>query len=248
MKRLFGIASYAAVIGLLCGADVSAAGICAAAGQAARGKSAGDIVYSARMHAPGYRFSVDGVPYELIRTQFTAQGSRKRFAVIHPVLLDAEAYPRFRDFFVSVETRPDRTTSCSDVLFGDESAVHRVRVDDESTASVAFGDLQKTARSLESIRTLAATLRVRVDGTEMTLSAGFSAKRSLSLAECAKGLADSYGFVEYGPGRIKVACFPADPASADHVAEIDWRVDYRWPPDPSALLDALIDYVYVEAI
>ena len=34
----------------------------------------------------------------------------------------------------------------------------------------------------------------------------------------------------------------------DYVDQIKWRVDFEWPQDPPALIDELIDYVYVEPL
>jgi len=207
-----------------------------------------EVEYTARIHAPGYRFSIDGLSWELVRTQVTDPRSDQRFAVTYPVLRDATAGPASRDFFVSLQTRESPGQACSDVKFLNDSPVHRLRILDDSDAVIRFGDLDRKAKRLESTRKLATEMRVRNGGTEVVIATGFATRRSLNISGCANGLDDSFGYIEYQPGQVQVTCFPADPDAQDYVDEIDWHVDYQWPRNPPALIDQLIDYVYVEPL
>ena len=207
-----------------------------------------EVEYAARVHAPGYRFALEGLSWELVRTQLTDPRGEQRFAITYPVVLDAEGSPAGRDFFVSLEAREASGDACSDVKFLGDSPVHRLPVSDDSDAVIRFGDLDRKAKLLESTRTLATELRVRAGGAEVIIATGFATRRSLNISGCASGFDDSYGYVEYQPGQVQVSCFPADPEARDYLDEIDWRVDYDWPSNPPALIDALIDYVYVETL
>jgi hypothetical protein len=221
---------------------------CAVEGQVLSAGLARDVEYSARVFAPGHRFSIGNLSWELVRTQLRdAQGSN-RFAVTYPVIIDKDGSPASRDFFVSVEARESDGVACNDVLFAASSPVHRIRVSDERNAMIRFGDLDRKAKRLESSRKLATELRLRLDGTEVVVATGFATRRSLNISGCASGFDDSFGFVEYQPGQLQVTCFPADPESRNYVDEIDWRVDYQWPQNPPELLDELIDYVYIEPL
>ncbi|MEM1143679.1 MAG: hypothetical protein AAGI88_13950 [Pseudomonadota bacterium] len=247
-SRVFSQAARIAVCAAACWGAQASADECRNSTELLIGKRAPDIEYSPRHYSPGYRFVVDGVDYELTRTTFASGGGERLFAITHPVLAEPDLHPLLQDFFVTVETRQSAAASCSDIALNGESTVHPVKLREESQSAIRFGDLDKNSKMLESTRTLAAKLRVRVDGTEMTLATGFSTSRRLNISDCAKSLDDSYGYIEHTPGQITVACFPADPKSRNHVDEIEWEVDYKWPLDPPKLLDELIDYVYVEPI
>jgi len=207
-----------------------------------------EVEYTSRVHRPGYRFSIDGMSWELVRTQVTDPRSARRFAVTYPVISNPRENIASRDFFVSLETREASGQSCSDVRVLDTAPVHRLQINDDSDAVIRFGDLDRKAKRLESTRKLATELRVRMDGTEVVIATGFATRRSLNISGCASGFDDSFGYVEYQPGKVQVTCFPADPAARDYVDEIDWSVDYQWPQNPPALIDELIDYVYVEPL
>ena len=208
-----------------------------------------EVEYAARIHDPGYRFSVGGFSWELVRTLVTDPRGAQRFAITYPVLrLDGPPSPALRDFFFHLQTRAGSGRACTDVKFLNDSPVHRLRVNDDSDAFIRFGDLDRKEKRLESTRTLATELRLRVDGTEVIIATGFATRRSLNISGCANGLDDSFGFVEYQPGQVQVTCFPADPDARDYLDEIDWHVDYQWPQNPPGLLDELIDYVYVEPL
>ncbi len=207
-----------------------------------------EVEYTARVHEPGYRFSIDGLSWELVRTNVADPHSDRRFAVTYPVILDVEGNPAVRDFFISLSTQESQGRTCNDVKFLDDSPVHRLQVNDDSAAVIRFGDLDRKAKRLESTRKLATEMRVRLDGTEVVIATGFATRRSLNISGCANGLDDSFGYVEYQPDQVQVTCFPADPDSRDYVDEIDWHVDYQWPQNPPALIDQLIDYVYVEPL
>ncbi|MEE4277703.1 MAG: hypothetical protein V2I82_04455 [Halieaceae bacterium] len=207
-----------------------------------------EVEYTANIHDPGYRFEVGGFSWELVRTQVSDPRTARRFVVTYPMIRDAVQSPATRDFFLSLEAREGHGRSCSDVQFLGDSPVHRLRISDDSDAVIRFGDLDRREKRLESIRKLATELRVRIDGTEVVIATGFATRRSLNISGCANGLDDSFGFVEYQPGQVQVTCFPADPDARDYIDEIDWRVDYQWPSNPPALLDELIDYVYIEPL
>ncbi|GEM_PF-6724593 len=207
-----------------------------------------EVEYAARVYEPGYRFTLGGFSWELVRTRFTDVHGDRRFAVTYPVLLDEHDDPAWRDFFVSVQTRESDGIACNDVLFRDDSPVHRLQVSDDSSSVIRFGDLDRKAKRLESRRKLVTEMRVRTDGTEVIIATGFDAHRSLNISGCANGFDDSFGFVEYQPGQVQVTCYPSDPDNQDYVDEIDWHVDYQWPQNPPALIDELIDYVYVEPL
>ena len=248
MTRLSKAATAAAIA---CGAlwEVPAyADTCAAESRRMVAGLAREVEYAARVHAPGYRFSIDGLSWELVRTLVTDPHSERRFAVTYPVILDDTGSPAVRDFFISLSTQESQGQACNDVKYLDDNPVHRLQIDDDSDAVVRFGDLDRKAKRLESTRKLATEMRVRQDGTEVVIAAGFATRRSLNISGCANGLDDSFGYIEYRPGQVQVTCFPADPDSRDYIDEIDWHVDYEWPRNPPALLDQLIDYVYVEPL
>jgi hypothetical protein len=207
-----------------------------------------EVEYTARVVHPGYRFSMDGLSWEIVQTQFADATGRSRFVVTHPALIDPDSSPASRDFFVSLQVTDNPGIACNDVLFRDDNPVHRLRVNDDSDSQILFGDLDKREKRLESTRKLATELRVRSGGSELLIATGFATRRSLNISACASGFDDSFGFVEYQTGHVQLTCFPADPDSQDYVDEIDWHVDYQWPENPPALLDRLIDYVYVEAV
>lgn len=221
---------------------------CVDTGQPLPAGLAREVEYTARVHPPGYRFSIDGLSWELVRTRLSDVRGKQRFAVTYPVIIDDSRSPATRDFFVSVQAKDSSGQSCSDVRFRDASPVHYLRVRDDSDAVIRFGDLDKTTKRLESTRKMATELRLRVDGTEVLIATGFATRRSLNISGCASGFDDSYGYVEYQPGQVQVSCFPADPDSRDYVDEIDWRVEFDWPQNPPALIDQLIDYVYVDPL
>lgn len=221
---------------------------CIERGQPLSAGLARHVQYTARVHQPGYRFSIDGLSWEVVRTRVSANEGRQHFEITYPVIIDDSQSPAARDFFVSLQTRDSAKQSCSDVRFGDASPVHRLLVDDDSNAVIRFGDLDKSLKRLESTRKMATELKLRVDGTEVLISTGFATRRSLNISGCASGFDDSYGYVEYQPGQVQVSCFPADPKSTDYVDEIDWHVEFDWPQDPPELIDQLIDYVYIEPI
>lgn len=207
-----------------------------------------EVEYTSRVHRPGYRFSIDGLSWELVRTQLIDPDTARRFAVTYPVLSDTRGSTASRDFFVSLKTHAASGRACSDVRVLDTAPVHRLQINDDSDAVIRFGDLDRKAKRLESTRKLATELRVRMNGTEVVIATGFATRRSLNISGCASGFDDSFGYVEYQPGQVQVTCFPADPEARDYVDEIDWRVDYQWPQNPPALIDELIDYVYVEPL
>ena len=240
----------AVALGLLCGLQTSGvrADTCAAETRRLVAGLAREVEYTSRVHRPGYRFSIDGMSWELVRTQVSAPDAARRFAVTYPVISDPRGSTASRDFFVSLKTRAATGRACSDVRVADTAPVHRLQVNDDSDAVIRFGDLDRKAKRLESTRKLATELRVRMDGTEVVFATGFATRRSLNISGCANGFDDSFGYVEYQPGQVQVTCFPADPAARDYVDEIDWRVDYQWPRNPPALIDELIDYVYVEPL
>ncbi len=224
------------------------AGTCASEPHRLQAGVTREVEYAARLFDPGYRFSIDGLSWELVRTQLTDTRGERRFAVTYPVILDTQTSPASRDFFVSLKTVESQGSACNDVVFGDDNPVHRLRINDDSNSVIRFGDLDRKAKHLESTRTLATEMRVRVDGTEVVIATGFATRRRLNISGCANGFDDSFGFVEYQPGQVQVTCFPADPESKDYVDEIDWHVDFQWPQDPPELIDQLIDYVYVEPV
>jgi len=239
----------AALSALFSAPDSTASEPCAAETQRLSAGLQREVEYAARVHDPGYRFSLGGFSWELVRTLVTDPRSAQRFAVTYPALrLDSRPSPASRDFFFSLQTRAGVGRSCTDVKFRDESPVHRLRVSDDSNAVIRFGDLDRKEKRLESTRKLAAELRLRVDGTEVVIATGFATRRSLNISGCANGLDDSFGYVEYQPGQVQVTCFPADPDARDYLDEIDWHVDYQWPQNPPGLIDELIDYVYVEPL
>lgn len=224
------------------------ADICAVEPQRLSAGLAREVEYTARVYDAGYRFSIGGFSWELVRTEVADPYSEQRFAITYPVMLDSSSSPASRDFFVSLSTRANPGGSCSDVKFLNDSPVHRLRISDDSDAVIRFGDLDRKAKRLESTRKLATELRVRDGATEVVIATGFATRRSLNISGCANGLDDSFGYVEYQPGQVQVTCFPADPNARDYVDEIDWHVDYQWPQNPPALIDQLIDYVYVEPL
>jgi hypothetical protein len=240
------LAAAAATAAVLPGAAY--ADTCAIERQRLAAGLAREVEYTSRVHSPGYRFSIDGMSWELVRTQVSDPRSARRFAVTYPVISNPGENTASRDFFVSLETRAATGRACSDVRVLDTAPVHRLRIDDDSDAVIRFGDLDRKAKRLESTRKLATELRVRMDGTEVVIATGFATRRSLNISGCANGFDDSFGYVEYQPGQVQVTCFPADPEARDYVDEIDWRVDYQWPQNPPALIDELIDYVYVEPL
>lgn len=226
----------------------SSADTCAAENRRLMAGLAREVEYTARLYDPGYRFSIGELSWELVRTQVSDSRGEHRFAITYPVIIDEIDSPASRDFFMSVETRETQGNRCNDVFFGDDNPVHRLQVEDDSTAKIQFGDLDRKEKRLESIRKLGTEMRVRIDGTEVVIATGFATRRHLNISGCANGFDDSFGFVEYQPGQVQVTCFPADPDNKDYVDEIDWRVDYQWPANPPALIDELIDYVYVETL
>ncbi|MEO1079217.1 MAG: hypothetical protein AAFY29_06675 [Pseudomonadota bacterium] len=226
----------------------AAAETCAIESQRLVAGLAREVEYTANIHDPGYRFTVGGLSWELVRTQLSDPHSDQRFAVTYPVILDGSANPASRDFFFSMQTKESAGRACTDVKFLNDSPVHRLRISDDSDAVIRFGDLDRKEKRLESTRKLGTELRVRIDGTEVVIATGFATRRSLNISGCANGLDDSFGYVEYQPGQVQVTCFPADPDARDYVDEIDWHVDYQWPQNPPALIDELIDYVYVEPL
>ncbi len=233
---------------LLHTAPGAAAETCAIEAQRLVAGLAREVEYTANIHDPGYRFTVGGFSWELVRTQVTDPHSDQRFAVTYPVILDATGSPASRDFFFSLQTKESPGRACTDVKFLDDSPVHRLRISDDSDAVIRFGDLDRKEKRLESTRKLGTELRVRIDGTEVVIATGFATRRTLNISGCANGLDDRFGNVEYQPGQVQVTCFPADPDARDYVDEIDWHVDYQWPQNPPALIDELIDYVYVEPL
>ena len=242
---------YAALALGLALASTSTTGLaetCASEFSGLRAGVAREVEYAVRRFDPGYRFSIDGLSWELVRTQITDAQGKQRFAVTYPVLIDASSSRASRDFYFSLQTIESQGMACNDVVFGDDSPVHRLRVDDDSNAVIRFGDLDSKAKHLESTRTLGTKLRIRIDGTEVVMATGFATSRRLNISRCASGFDDSFGFVEYQPGQVQVTCFPADPKNTDYVDEIDWHVDYQWPQDPPRIIDQLIDYVYVEPV
>ena len=206
-----------------------------------------DVEYTARAFSPGYRFVLGGSSWVLVRSRLADVTGTRHFAVTYPMQAKDGANFETRDYFVSLRIDESEDGDCNDVLFRENSPVRRLPLSDDYRSFVRLDRFGSNAERLESRRRLAAQMRVRSQGIEITIAAGFAAIREFDLSRCVRGRDDSFGVVEYQPGNVRVTCFPAD-AKEDYVSDIAWNVDYRWPRNPPALIDELIDYVYVEPI
>ena len=251
VKRRGVAARLGPVFGLLAAASVASfparAGSCFEAPHRLLADAGRDVEYTARAYRPGYRFVLGGSSWVLARAQLADVTGARHFAVTYPVQVKDGASSAIRDYFVSIRIGESEDGDCNDVLFRTNNPVRRLPISDDYRSFVRLDEFGNKAERLESRRQLAAQMRVRSRGVEITIAAGFAAIREFDLSRCLRRRDDSFGVVEYQPGHVRVTCFPAD-AKEDYVSDIAWNVDYRWPRNLPALIDELVDYVYVEPV
>lgn len=206
-----------------------------------------DVEYTSKAYSPGYRFVLGGSSWVLTRAQLVDASGARNFAVTYPVQVKDGASAATRDYFVSLRIDDSEDGDCNDVRFRENNPVRRLPISEDYRSFLRLDEFGSNAERLESQRQLAAQMRVRSQGVEITIAAGFTAIRELDLSRCLRRRDDSFGVLEYQPGHVRVTCFPAD-ANEDYVSDIAWNVDYRWPGNLAALIDELIDYVYVEPV
>ncbi|MEO1082158.1 MAG: hypothetical protein AAFY29_21555 [Pseudomonadota bacterium] len=209
------------------------------------------VSYTAKPHAPGYRFSLGGVYWELQKATVTDTSGSRSFSVVYPHLLASSGDFASRDFFLSIQSSESDAFDCNDIPDPDPRADDRwildktLYVTDQYRSQLRPGAFTDSMSQLETMRTLATSLRVREAGFEVVVATGFASTQSMDLGACLNAPGDTLGIVENQPGEIHISCYPADETN-DYVSNIDWTVDYHWPRNPSALIDDLIDYVQVE--